>query len=49
MNAFKISTKLPKFPEKLQTYIDKGVIPSMQLFSSDEYNDMLADVKDMFS
>jgi len=33
----------------LQTYIDKGVIPSMQLFSSDEYNEMLADVKDMFS
>ena len=33
----------------LQTYIDKGVISSMQLFSSDEYNEMLADVKDMFS
>lgn len=30
----------------LQTYIDKGVIPSMQLFSSDEYNDMLENVKD---
>ncbi len=33
----------------LQTYIDKGVISSMQLFSSDEYNEMLVDVKDMFS
>ncbi|BED88277.1 MULTISPECIES: HDOD domain-containing protein [unclassified Pseudoalteromonas] len=33
----------------LQTYIDKGVIPSMQLFSSDEYNDMLENVKDTFS
>ncbi|ASM49052.1 hypothetical protein PESP_a0865 [Pseudoalteromonas espejiana DSM 9414] len=33
----------------LQTYIDKGVISSMQLFSSDEYNEMLEDVKDMFS
>ena len=33
----------------LQTYIDKGVIPSMQLFSSDEYNDMLVNVKDTFS
>ncbi|KPZ54267.1 HDOD domain-containing protein [Pseudoalteromonas sp. S3776] len=33
----------------LQTYIDKGVIPSMQLFSSDEYNDMLESVKDTFS
>jgi len=33
----------------LQTYIDKGVIPSMQLFSSDEYNDMLENLKDTFS
>ncbi|WP_338363956.1 HDOD domain-containing protein [uncultured Pseudoalteromonas sp.] len=33
----------------LQAYIDKGVIPSMQLFSSEEYNDMLENVKDTFS
>jgi HD-like signal output (HDOD) protein len=33
----------------LQVYIDKGIIPSMKLFSSDEYNDMLDDVKGMFS
>jgi len=33
----------------LQAYIDKGVIPSMQLFTSDEYNEMLTDVKNMFS
>ncbi|ETJ49766.1 HDOD domain-containing protein [Pseudoalteromonas agarivorans] len=33
----------------LQAYIDKGVIPSMQLFSSDEYNGMLENVKDTFS
>lgn len=33
----------------LQVYIDKGVISSMELFSSDEYNDMLDDVKEMFS
>lgn len=33
----------------LQTYIDKGVIPSTDLFSSDEYNEMLVNVKEVFS
>ena len=33
----------------LQTYIDKGVIPSLDIFSSDEYNDMLDDVKSVFN
>jgi len=33
----------------LQTYIDKGVIESLDMFSDDEYNDMLNEVKAIFT
>lgn len=33
----------------LQAYIDKGVLSSLDMFSSDEYNDMVDDVKSVFS
>ncbi|MBB1371404.1 HDOD domain-containing protein [Pseudoalteromonas sp. SR45-4] len=32
----------------LQVYINKGIIPSMQLFTSDEYHAMVDDIKEMF-
>jgi len=33
----------------LQTYINKGIVPSMALFSSDEYTQMFNNVKEMFN
>ena len=33
----------------LQTYMDKGVIESLDMFSDDEYNDMLNEVKAIFT
>lgn len=47
-----ISQDVLKVPDKdavLQTYIDKGVLSSLEVFESDEYAEMLADVKDMFA
>ncbi|WP_372760102.1 HDOD domain-containing protein [Pseudoalteromonas sp.] len=32
----------------LQVYINKGIIPSLELFGSDEYNNLVDDVKTMF-
>ena len=33
----------------LQMYIDKGTISSLDVFTTDEYNEMLDDVKAVFS
>ncbi|MGB0924526.1 MAG: histidine kinase, partial [Pseudoalteromonas shioyasakiensis] len=33
----------------LQTYMDKGVIESLDMFSDDEYHDMLNEVKAIFT
>ena len=33
----------------LQTYVDKGVIESLELFNEDEYHDMLDEVKAIFT
>ena len=33
----------------LQTYIDKGIIPSLEMLESEEYLHLVEDVKEMFS